>query len=243
VFPPHLHDAYAIGVIERGAQSFRSGRHSPVLMTEGTLCVINPGMVHEGKAGTEGGWRYRMFYPSEHLGARALVDEDASPSSFDGHVLEELALFRRFEAMHRSSQRTADLLERESRTLMFLRDLFVRHARAGPGPGETPQPRTVSLVRQMLHDRCSESISIDDLAIETGVSGTQVIRAFTASIGLAPHAYLIALRIERAKLLIRQGHPLVEVAFMAGFSDQSHLCRQFLRITSQTPGQFARAVH
>ncbi len=95
----------------------------------------------------------------------------------------------------------------------------------------------------MLHDRCSGSISIGDITHETGVSETQVIRSFTASIGLAPHAYLIALRIERAKLLIRRGHPLAAVAFMVGFSDQSHFCRQFLRITSLTPGQFARAVH
>ncbi len=137
-FPPHLHDAYAIGVIERGAQAFRSGRHSPVLMTEGTLCVINPGMVHEGRSGTDGGWRYRMFYPSEHLVARALAAEAAPPPSFDGHVLEDKALFRCFEALHRSSQRTTDLLERESRTLMFLRDLFVRHARAGPGSRNSP---------------------------------------------------------------------------------------------------------
>ncbi len=120
--------------------------------------------------------------------SRALADEHATPPSFDGPVLDDRALFRRFEAMHRSSQRTGDLLERESRTLMFLRDLFVRHAHAGQGRGEMPQTRTVSLVRQ-THGRCCESISIDDLAIETGVSGTQAIRWFTASIGLAPHAY------------------------------------------------------
>lgn len=242
-FPPHLHDGYAIGVIERGAQSFQSARRTPLLMTAGTLCVINPGVVHEGRAGSDGGWRYRMFYPSQALVARALADPDRAPPSFDGHVIVDAALYRRFEALHRGSQDSEDLLERESRTLMFLRALFTRHAHARVGTACGRQPRTVSLVRQMLHDQSAEPLSIHRLATEAGVSETQVIRSFTAAIGLAPHAYLIALRVEHAKQLIRQGHALVEVAFLAGFSDQSHLSRHFRRMTSLTPGQFAKAVH
>ncbi|MBN9687425.1 AraC family ligand binding domain-containing protein [Corallococcus sp. NCSPR001] len=71
-FPAHFHEAHAIGIIERGAQRFRPGRSSPLLMPEGSLCVIHPGMVHEGHGGVEGGWRYRMFYPSAALVLRAL---------------------------------------------------------------------------------------------------------------------------------------------------------------------------
>lgn len=242
-FPPHLHDTYAIGVIERGTQSFRSGRHTPVLMTEGTVCVINPGMVHEGRGGSADGWRYRMFYPSAALVARALGMTGDQAPSFDGHVIDDRALYRCFEILHQASQHTEDLLERESQILLFLHDLFERHARTRSAIGQARQPRTVSIVKQMLHDSCGDAISIGDLAMETGVSETQVIRSFTASVGLAPHAYLIALRIERAKVLIRRGHPLADVAFMAGFSDQSHLNRHFRRITSLTPGQFARALH
>lgn len=242
-FPPHLHDTYAIGVIERGAQRFRSGHHTRLLMPEGTLCVINPGVVHEGCAGSDGGWRYRMFYPSRELVARALERGDHEPLSFNGHVIQDDALFQQFEALHQGSQRAGDLLERESRTLTFLRMLFGRHANARGSQGTAAQPRTVSLVRQMLHDCCTEPLSIHDLALEADVSETQVIRAFTAEMGLAPHAYLVALRVERAKQFIRLGRRLADVAGLSGFSDQSHLCRHFKRITSLTPGQFAKAVH
>lgn len=110
-FPPHFHDAYAIGVIERGAQRFKSARHTPVMMTEGTLYVINPGVVHEGSAGSDGGWRYRMFYPSRELVMRALGEETRTPPSFDGHVLDDPALYRQFEVLHRASQCVEDLLD------------------------------------------------------------------------------------------------------------------------------------
>jgi AraC-like DNA-binding protein len=242
-FPPHLHDGYAIGVIERGAQRFSPGARSSLLMPEGTLCVINPGMVHSGSAGSDGGWRYRMFYPSPALVARALLEDGHEVPSFDGHVFKDDALYRQFELLHRTSQHFGDLLERESRTLMFLRALFSRHAHVHVENGRLLQPRTVALVREMLHDCNAGPLSISDLAAEAGVSETQVIRSFTAAIGVAPHAYWVALRIERAKDLIRSGQGLADVADRTGFSDQSHLSRHFKRITSLTPGQFAKALH
>nr|WP_242544846.1 AraC family transcriptional regulator [Corallococcus sp. NCSPR001] len=150
------------------------------------------------------------------------------------------SLYRRFEAPHRASQGAEDLLERESRTLLFLRELFTRHTAAPAGSRRLHDPRTVSRVRQSLHDRFSENIRISELAAESGVSETQVIRSFSAATGLAPHAYLIAPRVERAKHFIRLGMPLVEVTALAGFPDQSHLTRHFKRITSITPGAFAR---
>jgi Cytochrome P460/AraC-like ligand binding domain len=64
VFPAHLHETFAIGVIEAGGQRFRPGRAPALVMPAGTLCAINPGVVHEGLPATEHGWRYRMFYPS-----------------------------------------------------------------------------------------------------------------------------------------------------------------------------------
>lgn len=93
-FPPHLHVDYAIGVIESGAQRFRSCRRSPVLIPAGTLCVINPGLVHEGRAAGDGGRRYRMFYPSSTLVPRALAGGTAVAPSFDGHVVKDDLLYR-----------------------------------------------------------------------------------------------------------------------------------------------------
>ena len=46
-FPPHVHETFAIGVIETGGQRFRPGRASSLVMPAGTLCAINPGVVHD----------------------------------------------------------------------------------------------------------------------------------------------------------------------------------------------------
>ena len=89
--------------------------------------------------------------------------------------------------------------------------------------------------------RVAGSLPTASVSFEADVSETQVIRSFSAAEGLPPHAYLVALRVERAKRLIRDGLSLADVADQAGFSDQSHMSRHFKRLTSVTPGQFAKA--
>ena len=60
-FAPHLHDTYAIGVIESGRARCRArGRESTY--APGDLITIEPGEVHTGEPLTAEGWSYRMLY-------------------------------------------------------------------------------------------------------------------------------------------------------------------------------------
>ena len=142
-FPPHLHETFAIGVIETGGQRFRPERRSSLVMPAGTLCVIDPGTVHEGRAASENGWRYRMFYPSAGLVKHALTGLEAPGSAQQGafgrYVIEDPALYASFLALHMASETKAVALERETRAVSFLARLFDRHAgndliKPQPGP-------------------------------------------------------------------------------------------------------------
>jgi AraC-like DNA-binding protein len=244
VFPPHVHETFGIGVIEAGGQQFRPGRAPSLIMPAGTLCVFNPGLVHEGRPATEQGWRYRMFYPSPTLVARAL--EHAQDRTVGGewgfgrHVIDDPELYREFEALHVSSQLREILLERETRIVALLRRLFKRHGNFLPERTRARiTPRTVGTVRDYLHAHAESQVSIADLAQAAGVSETQVIRAFSAATGMPPHSYLVSLRVERAKRLLRAGTSPAATALDVGFSDQSQLTRHFKRLTGVTPGRFA----
>jgi AraC-like DNA-binding protein len=244
IFPAHLHQTFAIGVIEAGGQRFRPGRAPALLMPSGTLCAINPGVVHEGRAATESGWRYRMFYPSPALVAGALEHARRSPLSGEWgltrHVIEDHELYTEFLSLHVASQLNATLLERQTRIGAFLRRLFERHGNFSPDRNQRRfAVRTVEVVREYLHANYQGQVSITDLSRAAGVSGTHVIRAFSAATGMPPHAYLVSLRVERAKALLRTGSRPAEAALEAGFSDQSQLTRHFKRLTGVTPGRFA----
>lgn len=204
VFPPHVHETFAIGVIESGGQQFHPGRAPSLIMPEGTLCAINPGIVHEGRAATVQGWRYRMFYPSAALVASTLEDSQQRANSGEwglgSHVIDDRELYREFVSLHVSSQLGETVLERQTRIAIFLQRLFERHGNFLPERSEARvAPRTVGIIRDYLHARAQSQVTIADLAQAAGVSGTQVIRAFSAGTGMPPHSYLVSLRVERAK--------------------------------------------
>jgi transcriptional regulator GlxA family with amidase domain len=86
-----------------------------------------------------------------------------------------------------------------------------------------------------------ESLTLDDLAGSAGVSRFHFARLFRVSTGSSPMAYLMRLRIGRAKLLLLRGDRSVcDIAAALGFCDQSHFSRTFRRITGQTPREFVR---
>jgi LacI family transcriptional regulator len=69
-----------------------------------------------------------------------------------------------------------------------------------------------------------------------------VQRRFADRLGRSPAQYLQALRIRRARELLRQTPlPLVDIAVRCGFEYVSNLCRSFKDVTGQTPSAFRRS--
>jgi hypothetical protein len=76
-FAPHRHDTYAIGITTAGVQTFRY-RGSRRICLPGQLHVLHPDEIHDGTAGTDDGFGYRILYIApelvrEALDARALT--------------------------------------------------------------------------------------------------------------------------------------------------------------------------
>ncbi|WP_202978861.1 helix-turn-helix domain-containing protein [Halomicronema hongdechloris] len=55
---------------------------------------------------------------------------------------------------------------------------------------------------------------------------------------LTPHRYLLKRRIEKATHFLNQGDTIAQVAYLFGFSDQSHFTHVFKQIKGMTPKQF-----
>lgn len=91
-----------------------------------------------------------------------------------------------------------------------------------------------------LEANLDQDILLAEMATAAGLSPFHFAREFKAATGLAPHAYLIQRRIERAKeLLTRSDLPIAAIATATGFSHQSHLTRHFKRLVGITPARFS----
>jgi AraC-like DNA-binding protein len=96
------------------------------------------------------------------------------------------------------------------------------------------------VARDYLHAHVYEDIGLDDLAQACGVDRFRLTRAFKAAFGLAPHAYLIQLRLAKARQLLARGESPAQVASALGFADQSHMGRWFRRAYQLTPADYRK---
>ena len=84
-------------------------------------------------------------------------------------------------------------------------------------------------------DRLTENITLQEISKEVGLSRCYFVQMFKQSTGIAPYQYIIQQRVEKAKQLLKQDLPLVEVALECGFSSQSSLNRTFRKCVGTTP--------
>ncbi len=80
-------------------------------------------------------------------------------------------------------------------------------------------------------------ITLERIAAEAGMSPFHFARAFKARTGLAPHQFLVAARIDRAKsLLSMTGISISEIAAQVGWENPSKFAAQFKKHVGTTPG-------
>ncbi len=96
---------------------------------------------------------------------------------------------------------------------------------------------------ELMQERLSEDISLDELAAEAQLSPFHFSRMFKESVGAPPRVYLTRLRLERAcELLETTDLPVTEIAFEVGYSSNQVLARLFVKHRHTTPSDYRRAV-
>jgi AraC-like DNA-binding protein len=248
VYHRHSHETYSFGVTEAGVQSFTC-RGAARASSAGMIMAFNPDDPHDGQACDEAGFTYRMIHVGPELVTCVLADitgHRAGRPLFAEPVVSDPVLAGRLRGLHRALLAGATALRRDELLAAAIGSM-VRRATTGPGlPAQravTPDaPAVARQVRQFIHGRYLDDITAGDLASATGRSRFAVHRAFTSAYGMAPGDSQRLLRMRAARRLIAQGRPIALAATEAGFSDQSHLTRWFVRCYGITPGGYQRAV-
>jgi AraC family transcriptional regulator len=124
---------------------------------------------------------------------------------------------------------------------LALRVLSLKGTQATDTKRLSPLPyRTLRRVIERMNE-LGDSVTLEELAKESGYSRTHFLRMFQAATGRTPHNYLIHLRLERAQELIRkQTVSLVDVATACGYFSHSHMTRAFRKILGVTPSAYQR---
>jgi AraC family transcriptional regulator len=86
-------------------------------------------------------------------------------------------------------------------------------------------------------------LSLQALAKESGYSRVHFVRMFKAATGSSPHNYLLNLKLERVRELLKNpSMSLIDIALDCGFSSHSHMSRLFRKFVGVTPSAYRRGL-
>lgn len=200
----------------------------------GTFMLAESGLL-DGAEATTTWWmaaEFRKRYPEVRLDAdRAMVDGGRclTAGAMTAHTDLTLHVLRRLYGASLAREVAGIMLvdgARESqRPFMALRRSF-----------DDP---LVQRAADWMAARSGECLSAQDLAAALNVSYRTLHRRFDTGAGMAPLAYLQALRVERAKELLESTRlSLEQIIESIGYSDVSAFRRLFLRSAGLSPAQY-----
>ncbi|WP_297351381.1 AraC family transcriptional regulator [Paraburkholderia sp.] len=234
----HRHDTYAIGRTLAGVQSFHY-RHGTCNSVPGVTIVLHPDEAHDGQAGTDEGFHYRMVYVEPALFQQAL---GGKPLPFiEGGLSGDPRLFAATEGLLQTIDRALDPLEQED----AIYDLAMA-LDAASGATQTTRIadyRAAEQARQYLHESLARAVTLDELAAASGKDKWSLSRDFRALFGTSPHRYLTMRRLDLVRQLASQGRPLADASAAAGFADQSHMTRHFTKTWGVPPSRWLNMVN
>jgi len=245
-FAKHIHEGFAIGVIEQGALKF-SYRGEKVIASPGCINLVIPGEAHDGSAVSDEGWTYRMFYLESKLLEQAVYEMTGKTRKipfFTAGVIKDDYMAYSIRNFHLLLENSAiPLIEQETMLLTILTEFIARHADERLSIKKAGNDnQAVSLAREYIEDTYTQNFSLNELSVICNLSPFHLVRIFRGCIGVPPHVYLKQVRIKRAKALLAKGFSMTFIAQETGFADQSHFAKQFKQITGITPKKYSNII-
>ncbi|WP_049797386.1 AraC family transcriptional regulator [Kribbella flavida] len=229
-FPRHAHQSWSFGLVSTGkVRLWSSGSWHTAAF--GLATVLPPGQVHEGVIDEAG-----LAYDAVTVRPEYVADVLATGSTPSVRGLLHLPGPIRQLAR---ADRSVGAEERRELVLAAVSRLF-EHPPGAETDGRAGGRLAVA-VRHRLDQRFREPVDVRTLAAELGVAPATVIRAFQQYAGLSPYAYVISQRVDLARRLLDGGERPADAALRAGFFDQAHLNRHFVRLVGVPPGVYRRS--
>lgn len=239
-YAAHSHPEFCVGAVTNGVTltTIQGTTHA---VFPGSLVLIAPELVHSCNPREGAARSYLMAYldvpwcrslqtalfgPRERFTPPAPILVENEPLF---HAFVELAQLLAGDALPR---------EKSAGVTRFCGDLFAAACDPAAAPEQTAADGIIPQVKSYLARQPERHITLDELAAVFHCNPCHLLRSFKKIVGLPPHAFLLNVRIERAKQLLMEGVPAARVAQETGFADQSHFHRVFRRTLAATPRQY-----
>jgi AraC-like DNA-binding protein len=243
---PKIYNYYLLHFIEHGKGQFVNDSIVYTLQA-GDCFLIPPNQLVSYASDPIEPWRYRWIAFSG-IDAEALIQEAGFTPQitvFTPGADSEISkiLFEVLEAFH-DRKLGANLLSL-GYLYLIMGEAKETLLKDSPVPvGETVVQR---IVKQMIHYMSSQyayPISIEQMCHSLGYNRAYLSRIFRKETGTTPVSYLLKLRIEKSRQLLR-GKPelsIEQIAASVGMTDPLYFSRQFRKIYGKSPSDYRKSV-
>lgn len=221
----HSHQNKHITLIVNGGNE-EQRKNAEILARAGTVLTYDGGELHRN---------LNTLHPSKNINLEIedsfFANYSLDPASFERLPPERPGLKLALLRAHREclSDDTQSVLVIHS----LLLDLLSPHRR---GRTSNERPLWLERVRELIHDRWDEKLSLNELSLLAGVHPVTISKNFPKHFSCPLGEYMRRLRIEKSLHLIKQTQtPLTDIALRCGFADQSHFIRVFKAETGFLP--------
>ncbi|MBE6564748.1 MAG: helix-turn-helix domain-containing protein [Ruminococcaceae bacterium] len=243
----HFHSAYEVHIAVRGKIRIIAEDHT-LLLSEGDVCIIPPGMAHylyEEEASFRVGFRFVFCETKKAQGLIHPLFAGSFGGLTDVCVIRDSRIYEQYVSLANRELAvfSANLIAGE---MLFL-SLYELACRIGGKAtlceaGSRNEKISLSeQIEEFLNENYVKKICLSDLAAALNLSERQTQRTVKELFDLTFTELLNRKRLTIARLLLRSTElPVEEIALRVGFEDKHYFYRKFHAYFDLTPGRYRK---
>lgn len=241
-FPPHFHEYYVIGFIEKG-QRHLVCQGKEYIINPGDILIFNPYDTHSCEQIDGKTLDYRCLNVSTTTMKKIMLEIQCCDDLpyFQKNVLFHNDISSSLKELHMNILRKNKEFRKEELFLYLIEALIQNNSSLTIQPTKIETSQEIQLVCEYLEENYTRTIKLEELSQMTNGNKYQLLRSFTKQKGITPYSYLETIRVNHAKTLLENNKRPIEVTSLIGFSDQSHLTKSFKRRIGLTPKQYMKS--
>lgn len=207
-------------------------------LTSSTVAVINCNQYHHYKTKSNCNWHFLWLHFSSKS-ADSLVDFINRPALFVG-TQSKSSFCTDYNFIKKMSENMLTYAQTEiSLAIHTILTKIVALRATGENSSLLNHKQNLNSAINYMKEHYTQTITIDDLSQISNISKYYFIKLFREMTGITPYRYIILIRIDQSKKLLKHTQLSVsQIAEEAGFCDSKNFITNFKNITGMTPLKF-----
>lgn len=246
---PKVYDFYLMHIVLEGKGTFICDGKKHALRAGHTF-LIEPEQLISYESDQDAPWRYRWVAFNGAQAAELVAATGFTTAEqqvvFSSDKRRAVILFRQIYEAFRRGDTAADLKAVGCLHLLMADYKTVLQALSGSAV-RSAQAEGDHLLQQVVHylsTQYAHPVSIEQMAESLGYNRAYLSRLFKQRTGVSPVTFLLKLRIDKARHMLRERSELTieQIAASVGLQDALYFSKQFRRLHGQSPTAYRDAM-